>query len=206
MIHAYSPARPSPLSRILMLGNSPNLSGEAGLDPLVEMDEEAEAKNIAADEMFPELPLIEDKDEQLTLAQELGVVESPPESLVRPESLLRDGRAETNRNVLAKTAKGRAVRSSERTKSRVVSDPTGAHRGPAKPLEKENSRRTASTTVAALGKEKSAAVAKPARSVTRSSTIESKTRPATVKLSIPPSTTGPRRVLVGSAEAPRTKT
>jgi hypothetical protein len=79
MIHAYSPVKPSPLSRILMLSNSPNTPleemttiPEGGLGSLEEMgrydDDDDEGMMITE---TPE-PL------QMSLAAELGV-ESPPD-------------------------------------------------------------------------------------------------------------------------------
>lgn len=88
MIHAYSPAKPSPLSRILMLGNSP--ATPAGSDddpdsdvgnismPLEALLEEDEGGMALVDALFPEMPLPPVR--QPTLAEELGVSESPPES------------------------------------------------------------------------------------------------------------------------------
>ncbi|KAJ7696433.1 Afadin and alpha-actinin-binding-domain-containing protein [Mycena rosella] len=91
MIHAYSPAKPSPLSRILMLANSPatpaelDTGAEAGdvslpLEALLEEDEGAPG---LVDALFPEVqppPPVR----QPTLAEELGVSESPPESPEAP--------------------------------------------------------------------------------------------------------------------------
>ncbi|KAJ7781898.1 Afadin and alpha-actinin-binding-domain-containing protein [Mycena maculata] len=87
MIHAYSPAKPSPLSRILMLANSPATpTDDAGnvsmpLEALLEEDESAPA---LADALFPEVPPVR----QPTLAEELGVSESPPESPEAPAPIL----------------------------------------------------------------------------------------------------------------------
>ncbi|KAJ7140290.1 Afadin and alpha-actinin-binding-domain-containing protein [Mycena crocata] len=85
MIHAYSPAKPSPLSRILMLGNSPATPAEdADLDvgnistPLEALLEEDESNPGLVDALFPEVPPAPVR--QPTLAEELGVSESPPES------------------------------------------------------------------------------------------------------------------------------
>ncbi|KAK1217771.1 hypothetical protein PQX77_019579, partial [Marasmius sp. AFHP31] len=105
MIHAYSPARPSPLSRILMLGNSPdsNKSDDSGLlEPVPEEDMFPEIPmedREAAGGIPPELSEEQDSEPPMTLAQELGVSESPPESPVglRPGSPpLQDRRGDPN--------------------------------------------------------------------------------------------------------------
>ncbi|KIK52336.1 hypothetical protein GYMLUDRAFT_88727 [Collybiopsis luxurians FD-317 M1] len=93
MIHAYSPVRPSPLSRILMLGNSPGSpsggggGGAGGAGALEALREEAEGDMMEA-ELFP--PSLR-SDEGLTLAQQLGVSESPPESHPPPVVFRKPG-------------------------------------------------------------------------------------------------------------------
>ncbi|KAJ6514929.1 Afadin and alpha-actinin-binding-domain-containing protein, partial [Mycena vitilis] len=81
MVHAYSPAKPSPLSRILMLGNSPATPADSDvgaadismpLEALLEEDEGDGAPLV--DALFPEVAVTR----QPTLAEELGVSESPP--------------------------------------------------------------------------------------------------------------------------------
>ncbi|KAJ3745716.1 Afadin and alpha-actinin-binding-domain-containing protein [Lentinula detonsa] len=114
MVHAYSPVRPSPLSRILLLGNSPessssslNISPEDDSDSdsdsdsrglvegLVEEEEEREVENddgLLVAELFPPIShsraSSSDDEGGLTLAQQLGISDSPPERPVftRPES------------------------------------------------------------------------------------------------------------------------
>jgi hypothetical protein len=73
MIHAYSPVRPSPLSRILQLGNSPS-SPLFDLGSLPEVDEhQSEDQN-----PFSSPPHEPDPEPEMTLAQELGIPDSPP--------------------------------------------------------------------------------------------------------------------------------
>ncbi|KAE9394655.1 hypothetical protein BT96DRAFT_1047208 [Gymnopus androsaceus JB14] len=97
MIHAYSPVRPSPLSPDTEFDS--NLSGR-GLDALMEMEE-------LEDNMFPPIPqpatlnpssFGSDDEGGLTLAQQLGLPDSPPESPVftRPDSPLREKKAQSN--------------------------------------------------------------------------------------------------------------
>ncbi|KAG7445122.1 uncharacterized protein BT62DRAFT_970370 [Guyanagaster necrorhizus] len=111
MIHAYSPVRPSPLSRILQLGSSPtspngnfeHSSSPGGLEALPEEDEQALFQT-------PQEPV-------MSLAQELGVSESPPEP-ERPQSPLGNkqarlstvdiGRANQKVNISV-TRKGRII-------------------------------------------------------------------------------------------------
>ncbi|KAJ3810061.1 Afadin and alpha-actinin-binding-domain-containing protein [Lentinula aff. lateritia] len=113
MIHAYSPVRPSPLSRILMLGNSPGSPSNIGLDPdsssrgletLMETDElenDFPGDGLLKTELFPSTPqsrASSDDEGGLTLAQQLGVSESPPESPVytRPDFRLREKKVQSN--------------------------------------------------------------------------------------------------------------
>jgi hypothetical protein len=110
MVHAYSPARPSPLSRILMLnspdsldsssfeGNSSTIDGlpRPGLGVVREEGEEVsvaaiEDLQVDGDLFPPETPLPYQQDEQrgkgkqrMSLAAELGV-ESPPEVIMAVE-------------------------------------------------------------------------------------------------------------------------
>lgn len=126
MIHAYSPVRPSPLSRILQLGNSPDANplfgdvSESALDSLIEVEED-------------EHPFQDGASPPLTLAQELGVPDSPPE---RSQSPLLEKRSS---NVKAKSV-GAA---STTEKGRVMPQPkrfTAQEKGKAvvKVKEKEN--------------------------------------------------------------------
>ncbi|KAG6814465.1 hypothetical protein H0H87_008560, partial [Tephrocybe sp. NHM501043] len=86
MIHAYSPAKPSPLSRILMLGNSPNSPGSSGGGsgdvsslhiPVTEED-----KHVPGFEDFPIFPPV-----QMSLAAELGLPESPSDRPLQDKKL-----------------------------------------------------------------------------------------------------------------------
>ncbi|KAK0188532.1 Afadin and alpha-actinin-binding-domain-containing protein [Armillaria mellea] len=112
MVHAYSPVRPSPLSRILQLGNSPtspnglnfdDSSSSGGLEVLPEEDEQALFQT-------PQEPV-------MTLAQELGVPESPPEPERAPSPLGHKqarsntiGRGHTNQKVnVSTTRRGRVI-------------------------------------------------------------------------------------------------
>ncbi|KAF7370419.1 hypothetical protein MSAN_00673600 [Mycena sanguinolenta] len=84
-----SPAKPSPLSRILQLGNSSPatpIEGDSAADldpnvgntttPLEALLEKDGGDAALVDALFPEVPLAR----QPTLAEELGVSESPPDS------------------------------------------------------------------------------------------------------------------------------
>ncbi|KAL0571441.1 hypothetical protein V5O48_010531 [Marasmius crinis-equi] len=235
MIHAYSPARPSPLSRILMLGNSPdsNHSNDSGLlDPVPEED------------MFPEIPLedrmaaealsvpLESSGEHemepepaMTLAQELGVSESPPESPagMRPVSPpLQERRGETNAAAAAKkstTTKGRVLHGSAAavTKSRGATATAGSSKGTVPPrrkpvptipgvkpsgstarlaippaggvVEKENKGKAATSS----GTQPSGSGANPSRP---------KSKPAIPNTQAGVGRGAPRRVPIGSADAP----
>ncbi|EEB95830.1 hypothetical protein MPER_05143 [Moniliophthora perniciosa FA553] len=212
MIHAYSPARPSPLSKILMLGNSPD-----NMDPVIEAEEEEWAD---MDEMFPE---IKDVDPPMSLAQELGLSESPPESPVAPPPSRKKSNAAGAGQKKTTTVKGRVTRDPSEIKSRAGSKSTSvqpsskppartmmkslpavAARAPGRPVgtrtaegkekEKENSGTRGGTNKIASNEE-----SKPAAGAATSRT----------RLKIPPGGAqagagrgAPRRVPIGSAEAP----
>ncbi|KAJ3506379.1 hypothetical protein NLJ89_g6903 [Agrocybe chaxingu] len=91
MTHAYSPAKPSPLSRILMLADSPvtppngflsNISLSPSCGPLEAVAEEPEDGGLG--------PMPQQEQRQMSLAEELGVPESPP------DTPLQEKKVETN--------------------------------------------------------------------------------------------------------------
>ncbi|KAJ7180853.1 Afadin and alpha-actinin-binding-domain-containing protein [Mycena filopes] len=191
MIHAYSPAKPSPLSRILMLGNSPATPADSdagnistSLEALIEEDESGPA---LVDAMFPEVPPLPVR--QPTLAEELGVSESPPESPEGPAPVFS---REPGRFTAQEKGKGRAPE---------------VPRGLKAVGEKENGearirRRIAVPRVSPplVG----GIVKKPKAQAAPGSAAGSKSR-ARVMAKLPAPTvakTGPRRVLIDSAEAP----
>ncbi|KAL0068361.1 hypothetical protein AAF712_004439 [Marasmius tenuissimus] len=234
MIHAYSPARPSPLSRILMLGNSPdsNKSDDSGLlEPVPEED------------MFPEIPMEDreaaggippesseehESEPPMTLAQELGVSESPPESPVglRPVSPpLQDRRGDPNAGGGVVTA-GKSTT----TRGRVIHGSSGAassskSRGATLPPTTKGAvppRRKPPPTTTATGSSNrpSGSTARLAVPVTKEKENKGKAGASTqptapgagtsrprVKPPIPSAQTGagrgaPRRVPIGSVDAP----
>ncbi|KAJ6527277.1 Afadin and alpha-actinin-binding-domain-containing protein [Mycena vulgaris] len=205
MIHAYSPAKPSPLSRILMLANSPATpadlaDAEAGNIslPLEVLLEEDEGGPGLVDALFPEVPLVR----QPTLAEELGVSESPPESPAEapPPATAGAGRGrvfsrEPTRFTSQEKGKGRAPETARGTK------PAGEkENGEAQIRRKMVGLPRVSPPLGAVGVKKAA---KPlgvpgsavGKSGSRARLMAKLPAPAVAK-------TGPRRVLVDSAEAP----
>ncbi|KAF9454385.1 hypothetical protein P691DRAFT_692547, partial [Macrolepiota fuliginosa MF-IS2] len=81
MVHAYSPAKPSPLSRILMLANSPNTPEEGVGSHQYPQDTPSDLNTVREEDENGENPLFETPKPQqqqwMSLAAELGV-ESPP--------------------------------------------------------------------------------------------------------------------------------
>ncbi|KIY63851.1 hypothetical protein CYLTODRAFT_446356 [Cylindrobasidium torrendii FP15055 ss-10] len=160
MVHAYSPARPSPLSRILSLGNSPSfgdetdssaghldsppLSGFGVLGALQEEEEEEDEGAIFMDS--------KPKQRQMTLEEELGIPESPPERV--PSPLLEKPSNASRKGVVDK-GKGRAPPPKGRpvtvtTKVKPSAAKSGAvMRGKETEKEKENSagKKSASATM-----------------------------------------------------------
>ncbi|KAL0953948.1 hypothetical protein HGRIS_005109 [Hohenbuehelia grisea] len=113
MVHAYSPARPSPLSRILMLADSPELSANADcvsarLTAVSEEDEAASSESSdgvvqvdSSGEMFPRIAASPSEDE-LSLAAQLGVEsegESDSTSSTGRESPLQEKKIQVNASV-----------------------------------------------------------------------------------------------------------
>lgn len=225
MIHAYSPAKPSPLSRILLLGNSPTSPDGAGassdsdlsglLQPVAEEDE-----NILG---FEEVPTVAQgpvrSQPQMSLAAELGV-ESPPESPLQ-EKKLEPNVATRQATTTAETkpAKGRALypdpkrlTAKEKGKGKATGGTTSTQPRvkTSAAVEKENtksSRGTSNITGVSrvsppgIGSIETKQVAKPPPKPAAS--ISSSRARLIAKL--PPAAKiggGPRRVLVDSVEAP----
>jgi hypothetical protein len=223
MIHAYSPAKPSPLSRILLLGNSPNSPDGMGasdtsdlsslLLPVVEEDENALG--------FEEVPVFIQATSirpqpQMSLAAELGV-ESPPESPLQEKKLEPNLANRQVATIGVKTAKGRVfhpgpkrLTAKEKGKGKAT---TGTTIGPARiktsaAVEKENSTTKFSEGISstintlkisppALETKK---IAKPPLKPVVS--MSSSRARSVAKLPPPTKAGGPRRVLVDSVEAP----
>ncbi|KAJ7809050.1 Afadin and alpha-actinin-binding-domain-containing protein [Mycena olivaceomarginata] len=197
MIHAYSPAKPSPLSRILMLSNSPATptDGDFSSADTGETSTALEAL-LEADEGGPAL---------MTLAEELGVSESPPES---PEAQAQTSVPVPGR-VFSREPSNPRFTAQEKGKGRVAEMP-GA-RGAKAAGEKENGDGRLKRKLVGLPKVSSPLSGAGDRGgVTKKARVEasivgksgSRTR-VMAKLPAPSATkTGPRRVLVDSTEAP----
>ena len=86
MAHAYSPIKPSPLSRVLVAAGSPDSSSSHHSDvpfaqyrgALMTLREEDDSRLEQKHEPFP--PTADREDEEMSLAQQLGIPDSPPES------------------------------------------------------------------------------------------------------------------------------
>ena len=85
MIHAYSPVKPSPLSRILMMADSPESPEGPKLDALAEVDENAidATPSAPARSLAEELGVSEDDDSPLRERQPL------PQAYVKPPAAAR---------------------------------------------------------------------------------------------------------------------
>ncbi|EJF56270.1 hypothetical protein DICSQDRAFT_71856 [Dichomitus squalens LYAD-421 SS1] len=192
MVHAYSPVKPSPLSRILMLARSPDSPPVTALDALAEVDENAmdlDVSHIPAHAMQP----------SRTLAEELGVSEDD-------DNPLREKPAPADKPKVVEKGKGKA-RADAAPQVQAQTRTSRARAGGA--LEKENVKRaklnpptaaaTASGKGAAASKDVKKPPSKPANGVsTRARTAAAGGRGTVVK---PPSKGGPRRVPIGSVEA-----
>ncbi len=218
MMHAYSPAKPSPLSRILLLNNSPNTPEENssvtsvdGLEAVREEDEIFE-QHLVLGVTAPETP--KPQEQRMSLAAELGV-ESPPDVIEVVEVPLKEKKADPNVNVdrrggkatsKAAISKGTVAGKvssrhvggdgglKDRTKSRSASGPVST--------EKENgirvlaSRRASTTAATASSTMRSVSSGRPVKPAAKPTVVggitKNKAGPGA----------GPRRVPINSAEAP----
>jgi len=237
MIHAYSPAKPSPLSRILMLSDSPlspngspNESTSPSSGPLEVVTEESYEYDAGygfgyGNELFPSKPAEEPQYQQpqepeMSLAAELGISESPPDTPLQekkplpnvvpeaappPRVFYRESSARKKPFTAAEKGKAKA--------SEPVSRPRTSALG-----EKENSNtkaRIKGTSSNKPDKVSGASAAPKPPIVTAKTSIKAVVKASTQSTSgtsrqrlttkppIPPAaSTGPRRVLVNSADAP----
>ncbi|KAL1759803.1 Afadin and alpha-actinin-binding-domain-containing protein [Schizophyllum commune] len=203
MIHAYSPAQPSPLSRILMLGNSPGSDGDSrppisALDPLREedehaMDEEEDGRGVIDDDDNPFSPMVTRKP--MSLAEELGVTLSPPSPPPAPAPT-RDtkGKGRANAGDKAKKKKKESRKEKEKDGDKGAAPAVKAKAG-ASSTSKSSGRETRSssskTTTAASSRAGS------------SRETRSKASSPPPKLRVTGAGGGPRRVPIDSAEAPK---
>jgi hypothetical protein len=219
MIHAYSPAKPSPLSRILMLGNSP--ATPAGSDddpdsdvgnismPLEALLEEDEGGMALVDALFPEMP--PPPVRQPTLAEELGVSESPPESPEASAPARASGPVVGSLGGRVFSREPERFTAQQKGKGRVLE--IAGVRGTKAAREKENGEAGIRRKMVGLPKVSpplgsagsAGGVKAKAQGGAPGNTIGKPGSRARVMAKLPaPSTakTGPRRVLVDSAEAP----
>ncbi|KAG6850668.1 hypothetical protein H0H93_010396 [Arthromyces matolae] len=180
MIHAYSPAKPSPLSRILMLGKSPNSPEPVGL-----RFEDSSLLECATDSAPP----------AMVLTPELNAPDSPPESPLQ-EKKIKQNVAEV------RGAKKESKRYTAQEKGKIKPLPAATVRNnrTSAGLEKENKTKTSSTMSTTLKVSPPGAINdKKDMQPLPKSTGHSTSRSKPTK---PPPTGGPRRVLVTSEEAP----
>ncbi|KAI0831981.1 Afadin and alpha-actinin-binding-domain-containing protein [Trametes gibbosa] len=206
MIHAYSPVKPSPLSRILMLANSPDSpEGRAQLTPLPE--------SAAEDSIEQDGPASEHAPIR-SLAAELGVSEDD-DSPVREKPAAKADALGTKRKAgpsepaERRTQPSRATTTRDKGKGRAEPQPALPSRARAgSSLEKDNAKRVKlSNGAKAAGSAKPAKVSAPTGRPASGGAQNSRSRTATAS---GPSSGGKapsrpkggaRRVPVGSVEA-----
>ncbi|KAL1707881.1 Afadin and alpha-actinin-binding-domain-containing protein [Schizophyllum commune] len=220
MIHAYSPAQPSPLSRILMLGNSPGSDGDSrppisALDPLREedehaMDEEEDGRGVIDDDDNPFSPMVTRKP--MSLAEELGVTLSPPSPpapapaptrdakgkgrAVAPPSLAGNKRPLDKENAGDKAKKKKKESRKEKEKDGdKVAAPAAKAKAGASSTSKSSGRETRSSS------SKTATAASSRAGSSRETRSKASSPPP--KLRVTGAGGGPRRVPIDSAEAPK---
>ncbi|EAU90393.2 hypothetical protein CC1G_00777 [Coprinopsis cinerea okayama7 len=221
MVHAYSPAKPSPLSRILMLADTP-----PGVPELPELSIVSEEEDVlgGADSDSPV------SEPPLTLAQELGVSESPPDVPLQERKEANVAQAPTRTTMKGRAlfpdARKPAVSTRDKGKSRAgtatFATSSTTQRKTSGTLEKENDRDAKkgkggggkispvfkapstkeSTSRSSAGKTAGASkTAKPTASSAAKASAAGSVRTSSAK---PMSSVGggPRRVMLDSAEAP----
>ncbi|KAF8159368.1 Afadin and alpha-actinin-binding-domain-containing protein [Crassisporium funariophilum] len=231
MIHAYSPAKPSPLSRILMLTDSPlspprhGSAADDSLSPtsssLEVVSEEVEDHDLGY-AIFPSVP---QPQPQMSLAAELGV-ESPPDTPLQEKKV--------EPNVIAPVpfamGRGRVFHADPNAKKSIAVQDKGKGKAKAESAprartsavgEKENSSKQR-TAVGKAGKISPSMGNVGAAATTRKASTNPVVKPAvkanpapssaagltsrTKTLTKPPvssgNSNGPRRVLINSVDAP----
>ncbi|KAI0773249.1 Afadin and alpha-actinin-binding-domain-containing protein [Trametes elegans] len=212
MIHAYSPVKPSPLSRILMLANSPDSPEGPRLGSLPESAEDS----IEQDAPPPNPEPIR------SLAEELGVSEdddSPLREKQAPPQNAKPGPAQGTKRKAGPSEPERHAQPPRATAAKGKGRADGAApvtRGRAGgALEKENVKRAKLSSGAGAGakpaetarkpRAKAAVVPKPVSSTAQVTSSRSRTGAggsgSGSRAPPPKSKSGPRRVPAGSAEA-----
>ncbi|KAF7308944.1 hypothetical protein MKEN_01094900 [Mycena kentingensis (nom. inval.)] len=216
MFHAYSPAKPSPLSRILLMSQQSPASPEEGAVPgfgmglgvspmplLPPLPEEGLSAMMdgSSEELFPAIaaatpaPL----QRELTLAEELGVTESPPSpEVVLPVPGRKVSSKESGRLTAVEKGKGRVVEKENGLGKTRASGSVAAPRRAASvpkppPTTKSVSASAARSKTVGPGSARVMAKLPAASSAARKRAAKPMVKPA--------SGDGPRRVLVDSAEA-----
>ncbi|EMD39347.1 hypothetical protein CERSUDRAFT_104554 [Gelatoporia subvermispora B] len=190
MMHAYSPATPSPLSRILMLADSP----ESPPDRLAALSEEDEGLDVSptpAPDMHavtarPGAPI-------RSLAEELGVSESDDED----ENPLFD------RKPVAKTVESRKTsgRPGSRSKDKAVAAaPALPQTRPLVMRKEDNALRPAASTSSRMKLARDDRI-KPRTARSAKAAAVASTKPKVVSSKLPSGKGGARRVPINSAEA-----
>ncbi|THH17444.1 hypothetical protein EW146_g3361 [Bondarzewia mesenterica] len=201
MIHAYSPAKPSPLSRILMLANSPE--GEIGLTPLGGISPVGGLTVVTEENISPAL-VASDEDDSPFRYKKVEKIESsavPPPKMSKTDKRSTAMAPEPVKRSLASALE----REKEKGKMWTAAPPANVRSKSTAVGEKENvtkrvakastSKASASTSAPKVA---SATASKPA--VSTSGTVSTKGKfGASNKL--PPVKSGPRRVPIDSAEA-----
>ncbi|TFK71675.1 hypothetical protein BDN72DRAFT_793676 [Pluteus cervinus] len=203
MVHAYSPAKPSPLSRVAVLAESVTSPEQAEAGPSSISAASSLPPAESCEEMFPPV-----EPKQMSLAAELGVESSPEEV---KEKKVRQTKAAPSRKPTATTSRKihgidtRKAPMVDKGKARVVMAPSARGKVPGVP-EKENSKRTATSSRVAS----TPAIvinAQPVRKAIKAPATTS-SAPSTTATKIIPSVSKsgpPRRVLVDNPTAPPAK-
>ncbi|CAA7265145.1 unnamed protein product [Cyclocybe aegerita] len=223
MIHAYSPAKPSPLSRILMLADSPvtppngflsNTSLSPSSGPLEAVAEEPEDGGLG--------PIPPQLQRQMSLAEELGVPESPPDTplqekkveanvaaplprgrvffpeaqVKKPLTTVEKGKAKAEPTARARTS---AVGEKENNQSLKPAKAPSGRSGKVSPVPPLSNATGAAKKVSPAGANKPAP-----KSVLKAPPASSTAGGSRAKVPPKPSMNGggPRRVLINSADAP----
>ncbi|KAI0954591.1 hypothetical protein AcW1_006435 [Taiwanofungus camphoratus] len=194
MLHAYSPAKPSPLSRILMLANSPDSPDIDRPPPLGALSEENESEGLDTSPT-PAYSAPAPVAAAKSLAAELGITEDI-------DSTLREKRVEPN-IVKANASHSTAGRLTMKEKGKGKAEPAvGMRTRPAVALEKENVKRAMMSVTASNGVGGTTRISPVERDPKKIVKAPPKpfTRPKNAS-KLAPGKGGARRVPIDSAEA-----
>ncbi|KAF9530341.1 Afadin and alpha-actinin-binding-domain-containing protein [Crepidotus variabilis] len=207
MVHAYSPARPSPLSRILMLTDSPPMIPEdTSLSPTSIPVEGNSGDSFERAVMGILPPSVMQLQEPMTLATELGVSESSSDTPMQEQKVERNVKNSRVFQPNPNIKPGQFTKTATNDKGKAKAEPVSRAKVSGV-KEKENSSKriiggkASMTSTGPAARKMSPPLVKlvaKTSNTTKLTAVTTKPKP----VAKPPSIGGPRRVQIDSADAP----